>query len=342
MGAMVERASSVPLSASCMVNRAEMLALVERARAELPVELDQAAELLVAHQEVISRAEAEAEELLAQAQADAEQMITESAVVGGARARSEQILDAARAEAARLLRECDLYCDNRLAALEDDLSRTLGQVRRGRTRLRDRSELDLLDPLADDADPQGYDVQADHQRAVDRRRAQEARSESDRRSPQDRRGPTEAYDRTADGDQAYDQAYDRDGAYDRDEAYDQDQAYDRDHAYDQDETYDQEQAYGQAYDRDQAYDQDQAGRTSAEQGEAGSSDPDGDRYVDADAQPEGPPPGEDAGHAGAEQISDAQDGRVPAGVGSRTASGPEHRVLDLTAVERAAERSGLG
>ncbi|GAA3595873.1 hypothetical protein GCM10022223_08820 [Kineosporia mesophila] len=261
MGAMVERASSVPLSASCMVNRAEMLALVERARAELPVELDQAAELLVAHQEVISRAETEAEELLAQAQADAERMIMESALVASARARSEQILDAARDEAARLLRECDMYTDNRLAALEADLQRTMGQVRRGRDRLRDRSELEYLEPLADDADPEGRDVQAEHEAAGERRREQGAQEERTRARAQ-------AYDHQAD--------------------------------------------------TEDAYDQEQEGAPRPDDG--------------LDAMPADPET------AGADLTSPAEEPElVPVGVGA----GPERRVIDLTAVERAADRSGL-
>lgn len=147
MGATVERASSFPLSASCLVNRAELLSLVERARAELPVELDEAAALLVAHQDVINRAEDEAEHLLAAARARADEMITDSALVATARGRSEQILDAARTEAARLLREADEYCDRRLAVFEDDLERAMAQVRRGRERLRERSDLASLDTL---------------------------------------------------------------------------------------------------------------------------------------------------------------------------------------------------
>jgi hypothetical protein len=138
MGATVERASSFPLSASCLINRAELLSLVERARAELPVELDEAAALLVAHQDVIARAEEEAEQVLAAARARADEMIEDSALVATARGRSEQILDAARAEE---------YCDGRLAVFEDDLGRAMAQVRRGRDRLRERSDLASLDTL---------------------------------------------------------------------------------------------------------------------------------------------------------------------------------------------------
>jgi vacuolar-type H+-ATPase subunit H len=154
MGAMVERAASVPLSASCMVNRAEMLSLVERARAELPVELDEAAALLVAHQDVIARAELEADEIVVRARTEADDLIEDSALVATARARSEAILDAARNEAARLLREADEYCDSRLAGFEADLEKLTTQVRNGRRRLHERSDLDQPGAVAEDADDQ--------------------------------------------------------------------------------------------------------------------------------------------------------------------------------------------
>lgn len=294
MGAMVERASSVPLSASCMVNRAEMLALVERARAELPVELDQAAELLVAHQEVISRAETEAELLLAQAQADAERMIMETALVAGARARSEQILDAARAEAARLLRECDLYCDNRLAALEDDLHRTLGQVRRGRDRLRDRSELDHLDPLPDEADPEGRDVQIEYERAVEPEPGPEPEQWRPGRS--------------------------------RDEAYDQYEPV----AAASEDAYDQERE-----------DQAEAGGPGVTPGDPEPVVREGETPDSAGADFTGAP-ASSAGPGHPQRPGEGPPERVPAGIGTGLATGPERRVLDLTAIERAAERSGLG
>jgi hypothetical protein len=175
MGSMVERATSVPLSASCMVNRAEMLSLVERARAELPVELDEAAALLVAHQDVIARAESEAEQVLKRARAQADELVGDAALVATARARSEQILDAARTEAARLLREADEYCDRRLGEFENDLERAMAQVRRGRNRLRERSDLDSADTLEahsahlaepTEADP-GADAEGDQEYVED-------------------------------------------------------------------------------------------------------------------------------------------------------------------------------
>jgi hypothetical protein len=138
----IERASSVPLSASCLVNRAELLSLVERARAELSDEVGEASHVIAHRDDLLDGAQREAVELVEGARRQAGELVAGHVIVSGAQARADQILDAARAEAARLLRDADEYCDNKLARFEDDLWGALGQVRRGRHRLQDRSGLE--------------------------------------------------------------------------------------------------------------------------------------------------------------------------------------------------------
>jgi cell division septum initiation protein DivIVA len=138
----IERASSLPLSASCLVNRAELLSLVERARAELSDEVGEASHVIAHRDDLLDVAQREANELLEGARHQAGELVSGHAIVSGAQARADQILDAARAEAARLLRDADEYCDRKLARFEDDLWGALGQVRRGRHRLQDRSGLE--------------------------------------------------------------------------------------------------------------------------------------------------------------------------------------------------------
>ncbi len=142
LAARIERASSVPLSASCLVNRAELLSLVERARAELSDEVGEASHVIAHRDDLLDVAQREANELLEGARRQAGELVGGHAIVSGAQARADQILDAARAEAARLLRDADDYCDRKLARFEDDLWGVLGQVRRGRHRLQDRSGLE--------------------------------------------------------------------------------------------------------------------------------------------------------------------------------------------------------
>ena len=142
LAARIERASSLPLSASCLVNRAELLSLVERARAELSDEVGEASHVIAHRDDLLDVAQREANDLLEGARHQAGELVSGHAIVSGAQARADQILDAARTEAARLLRDADEYCDRKLARFEDDLWGALGQVRRGRHRLQDRSGLE--------------------------------------------------------------------------------------------------------------------------------------------------------------------------------------------------------
>jgi cell division septum initiation protein DivIVA len=140
MAATVQRATSVPMSASCVVNRAELLALVEQARAELPPEVDEASALLARHDEIVAQAEQRAARLVAEARTKADGLVGAEAIVTRARLRAADVVQAAAVEATRLIRDADDYCDRRLAALEVEMERALAQIRRGRQRLIERRD----------------------------------------------------------------------------------------------------------------------------------------------------------------------------------------------------------
>ena len=147
----LETASSLMLSGgTCLVNRAELLALVERARAELPAELEESRALLTRRDELLDDAEREALQLVDGARRQAGNLVGTHAIVTVAQRRAEQLLDAARAEAARLLREADEYCERRLGVLEHHLNKSLAQIRNGRDRLRERSELEAPAPAVEE------------------------------------------------------------------------------------------------------------------------------------------------------------------------------------------------
>lgn len=132
-------APAVPLSASCVVHRAEMLALIEEARADLPAELDEAHQLLRRREEVLQEARVEAEALLTAARRRAESLVASDAVITRAQARAHEMLTSAAREAAATQRQADDWCDRSLAGVEAELTRLLGQVHRGRAVLSDRS-----------------------------------------------------------------------------------------------------------------------------------------------------------------------------------------------------------
>jgi cell division septum initiation protein DivIVA len=139
----VEDARAMPMSASCLVNREEMLGLLDELRALLPEQLQQADTLLGDRDAVVQQGRDAARRLLDQARAEHDRLVEEQAVVIGARERAAVIIAEANAESTRLLSDADDYVDRKLAEFEIALDKLTQQVQRGRARLNERRAADL-------------------------------------------------------------------------------------------------------------------------------------------------------------------------------------------------------
>lgn len=145
--ATVGGARSMPMSASCVVNRAELLAMLEEVRAALPGSLAQAQELLGGREQMVEEARAEAERIIETAHAHRGSLISDTEVARQSQDEADRILAEARREAEEIRAEADDYVDSKLANFEVVLTKTIGSVDRGREKLLGR------DPGLDD---QGY------------------------------------------------------------------------------------------------------------------------------------------------------------------------------------------
>ena len=150
--AIVENARSMPLSSSCVLNRGELLALLDELRQLLPEELQHADLLLADREAVVAEGRAAAERILAAAHQEQARLVSETEVWIEARRQADAMQAEVEAESARMRREVDDYVDTRLANFEVVLEKTLSTVRRGREKLHGRHELDELGSLADAPD----------------------------------------------------------------------------------------------------------------------------------------------------------------------------------------------
>ncbi|MER8103648.1 cell division initiation protein [Kitasatospora sp. NPDC094016] len=139
--AAVENARSMPMSASCVVNRAELIGLLNALKAELPAELAQAQSMMADHEQVVAGAQAEADRIIQGAHAERGSLISDTEVVRRAQAEADRILAEARGEIEAKRAEADDYVDSKLANFEVVLTKTLGAVGRGRTKLRGDSSV---------------------------------------------------------------------------------------------------------------------------------------------------------------------------------------------------------
>ena len=147
---MVRDAKSMPLSSSALLNRDEVLVLIEDLKTALPDEIRQARWVVKDREELLAKARRDAEVMVEQARAEQLRLASHEAVVQRANEESERILQQAEDDARKLRLEAEDYFDAKLAQLEnalqkiledmigsnDALSRTIDQVVAGREKLR--------------------------------------------------------------------------------------------------------------------------------------------------------------------------------------------------------------
>ncbi len=147
---LIEEARSVPLSASCVVHRGEILEVLEGARDILPTDLFEAEKIISDRDRIIEEGRISAESMIATAREDVARMVEQTAIVQSARDEAQRILDDARDVAAQERAEVEAYIDGRLATLEVILNKTMEAVARGRERLEGANDKDVLSQLSND------------------------------------------------------------------------------------------------------------------------------------------------------------------------------------------------
>ncbi|MFB8088895.1 cell division initiation protein [Streptomyces sp. NPDC055992] len=136
----VGNARSMPMSASCVVNRAELLAMLEEVREALPGSLAQAAEVIGGHEQLVEQARQEAGRIIESAHAERTALVSGTEIAQRSQAEADRILTEARKEADEVRAEADEYVDSKLANFEVVLTKTIGSVDRGREKLLGRGQ----------------------------------------------------------------------------------------------------------------------------------------------------------------------------------------------------------
>ena len=147
---MVEEARGVPLSASCVLHRGEILEILDAARAALPNDLEAARKIMASRDALIEEGRLSSEALIASAREEVSRMIEQTAIVSAAREEAQHILDDAHIDADAEREEVEKYIDSRLATLEVILNKTSDAVARGRERLAGAGDKDVLSQLDPD------------------------------------------------------------------------------------------------------------------------------------------------------------------------------------------------
>ena len=133
--AAVEEARSVPLSASCVINRSELLQLLDKIKVSFPNDLARAISIQRDKENILEDAHEQADAIIEQAREEVVRLVEQTTIVSSARKEANRILAEANTDGEKSREEIDAYIDSRLATLEVILNKTLDVISKGRDKL---------------------------------------------------------------------------------------------------------------------------------------------------------------------------------------------------------------
>ena len=137
---LVDEAKGAAFSSDkCVINRDEVLDLVEEIRNKLPLEMKKAQELIRARDEFVASAKQKVEEMLRQAQLDAKTIVSESEIILQARQKASEIVRKAEERSKELYHAANTYTEDALRRTEEAIEMALSEVQESRSRFRTAS-----------------------------------------------------------------------------------------------------------------------------------------------------------------------------------------------------------
>jgi len=134
---LVEEARGIPLAGEkCILDRDQMLDLIDELRESLPTEIKEAEDIVQRRSELVAQSRREAEAIRRQADEDARQKVSETEIVVAARRKAKEILGNAEIQGRELRRGANQYCEDTLKRTEEAVALSLDEVRKARQRFK--------------------------------------------------------------------------------------------------------------------------------------------------------------------------------------------------------------
>ena len=143
---LIERARPMPMSASSIINKNEVLELLNAAVQRLPDEFRAARWLLKERDDFLARVQGEGDLLIARARDTAQRMVQRTELVKEANDHARRVVSDAEQEARDLRLKTEDWCDQELGRLEVVLDRISRSVAFGRSRMQGATQADELIP----------------------------------------------------------------------------------------------------------------------------------------------------------------------------------------------------
>lgn len=162
----IEEAKNAPLNNDkCIIERDRVLDMIDDVKAELPVEIKRAKDLVANKNDYVASAKREADDLRHQAEEYAKRLVNEDAIVREAEKRADEIVAEAEEQCRMLRSAASEYCEDTLRRMEEAVADAYDEVKHSRAKF--RSALGAASGGGSSARPQSaprramYDAEAD-------------------------------------------------------------------------------------------------------------------------------------------------------------------------------------
>jgi F0F1-type ATP synthase membrane subunit b/b' len=128
---LIDEGRHMPFSKFTLIDEERALELIDQMRISIPEEIEKSSKVLAQRDRILAQANEEAARIVQNAREQGVQLIDREATVQAAQSRAANIIEQARQDAETITREAEQYVLDTLSKLEQNLSRSLAQVRNG-------------------------------------------------------------------------------------------------------------------------------------------------------------------------------------------------------------------
>lgn len=157
----VSQGANVPFSGRCILERDELMDLIQELKLKLPDDLKQAKWIKGERQRILNEAQIEADDIIKAANEKGISMINEHEITQQAMEKARQIIDKANAEAQAIADSSYNYADDLLGTVEKvcvssmkELEQCIAIVRSNRSELRTNNDIPVSVPVSDEDIPE--------------------------------------------------------------------------------------------------------------------------------------------------------------------------------------------
>ena len=122
-----------------IVDRDELLDLLDELKAALPVEIKRAQDLLAAREKFVTEAKRDVERMMRQAELEAKTKVSDSEVLYAAKEKARRIVAHAEERSRQLYQVANEYAEDALARTEEAVQAALDEVKQSRVQFRSAS-----------------------------------------------------------------------------------------------------------------------------------------------------------------------------------------------------------